>query len=73
MEPLESLDPLFLLAAKYGAFDFRVEGNDGRRDVFGAGKAMGSFTAALVFDEIGPPKSTEDLLLTGADDEGVTV
>ena len=52
---------------------FRVEGNDGIRDILVGREVLGLFTAASVPDVTARPESTDALLLTGADDEGVTV
>lgn len=73
VEPLESLDPLFLPVAKDRAFVFRIVESDGIRDTFIACTELGFFVVAFVPDGTADPKSTEALLLTGADDVGVTV
>lgn len=73
MDPLESLAPLFLPPANGGAFVFRAEESAGIRETFMACTEPGFFPAAFVPDEAPAPKSTEALLLPGADDVGVTV
>lgn len=73
MEPLESLDPLCLPAANDRTFVFRVEDSDGIRDIFTACTELCFCAVALTSDETAEPRSTEALLLTGADDVGVTV